>query len=260
MKLFTVISCLFLSNLLFSQWNQVDERGRKQGPWAKVYEGRKVYVYKGQFKDDKPIGKFIYYYSSGKVKAVIKHDSNGNRSEAFFYHENGVLMSYGIFRDMKKDSTWVTFTKYKHLNTVENYNDGKLDGEKTVYYLPEKRESKQRIPSAIFHYKNGKLHGKFKEYFVDMSVKTEGEYYHDKKHGVWVRYHPTGKKMMLTRYHKGIKHGWAFAYDKSGKETNRIYYYYGRKLEGEQLKKKLRWMKENGIDPNKYYEKPPSKK
>ena len=53
--------------------NVIDANGKKQGQWSKLHPGTKVYQYKGQFKDDKPVGTFMYYYQSSKLKAIVKH-------------------------------------------------------------------------------------------------------------------------------------------------------------------------------------------
>src|SRR5690554_5455454 len=88
------------SSYSFSQLTQVDATGKKQGEWVKYYdepEFANVVRYKGQFKDDKPFRKFIYYYPSKKIRAISVHDPNGIRSEAYLYHEeNEALTAHGI--------------------------------------------------------------------------------------------------------------------------------------------------------------------
>jgi antitoxin component YwqK of YwqJK toxin-antitoxin module len=246
-----VLAIIFIPLFLFSQeLNQVDSKGRKQGSWAKTYPNSRVYQYKGQFKDDKPIGTFTYFYESTKVKAIIKHNANSNRSEAFFYHENGNLMSYGIYRDMKKDSVWLNFLPSGRLSNTESYKNDLLHGKKVVYYVPENLEDKSRLIATIYNYSNGKLNGETIDYFDIGSVKMRGNYENDKKVGVWEYYHLSGKKMMLERYKNGVRHGWCFAYDETGKETGKMYYYYGKKLEGKELEEKMKQMKAKGINPN----------
>lgn len=240
---------LVFSSAVFAQVNQVDSKGRKQGPWEKVYKGTVVYQYRGQFKDDKPVGKFTYFYKSSKVKAVVNHGTDG-RSEAFFYHENGVLMSYGIYRDMKKDSIWTNFGPSGKLSNKETYKNDILDGPKVVFFVPEDPADKSQRISAMMYYKQGELHGEYTEYFIDGTVMRKGQYESGKKVGVWDEFHPNGKKSHLYRYKNGLKHGWTFSYDENGKELFRVYYYYGRKLEGEELQEKMRQMKELGINPN----------
>lgn len=250
MKYSFTILLIFVTSLVIAQLNQVDSKGRKQGEWGKLYEGTKVFQYKGQFKDDKPVGKFTYYYESSKVKAVIKHDDNSNRSEAFYYHENGALMSYGIFRNELKDSVWLNFGPSQRISNTETYKNGKLEGKKVIYYIPELEADKSQIPSVVSYYKNDSLNGDYIEYFDGKNIKVKGAYDMNKKDGVWTHYHTSGKPMMVIRYKKGVKHGWAFGYDETGKEIGKKYFYYGRHLEGKILAEKLRQMKELGINPN----------
>lgn len=239
-----------MPGLLSAQVNQVDAQGRKQGPWEKVYPGTRVYEYRGQFKDDKPVGKFSYFYKSSKVKAIIKHDDNSDRAEAFFYHENGVIMSHGIYRNMKKDSIWTDYNKQGRLISKSTWYQDLLHGQKAVFYVMEDPNDKSRIISTLMTYKMGYLHGEYKEYFNDNTLKLTGAYADHKKDGVWTMYHPNGKKQSVYRWKKGVKHGWAHVYDKQGHEIVKNYYYYGRLLEGEQLNRKLQQMKELGINPN----------
>lgn len=247
-----IFSFLFsiVTLLSFGQENQVDSKGRKQGVWVKTYPKSKIIQYRGQFKDDKPVGTFTYYYQSGKVKAVVKHDENSTRSSAYFYHENGILMSHGIYRDMKKDSIWLNFTPTGRLSNSESFKNDMLHGKKIVYYVPENLEDKSRLPSAVYLYENDKLNGEAIEYFQTGTVKSKGVYKDNKKVGVWDYFHPNGKKMMLERYKDGVHHGWHFSYDESGQETSRKYFYYGRLLEGKALEEKMKQMKEKGINPN----------
>lgn len=248
-----VLSILFFSTFLLSfaqDVNKIDTKGRKQGPWEKVYPGTKVYMYKGQFKDDKPVGKFTYFYKSSKVKAIINHDAGTNRSVAYFYHEEGTLMSCGIYRNMKKDSIWVNFTPSQRLSTKETFKNDSLHGMKVIFFIPEDPNDKSQRVSATFMYDNGLLHGEYKEYFLSGTVKATGQYELNKPAGIWEEFHPNGKRSALIRYKNGVKHGWIIAYDTNMKRIGSQYYYYGRRLEGRELDEKLKQFEKLGIDPN----------
>lgn len=245
-----VLPMLFFVSKAIGQINQKDKQGKKQGVWQKNYPKSSALEYKGQFKNDKPVGVFTYYYPSTKVKAVIKHGENTSRSEAYFYHENGVLMSFGIYQNMKKDSVWLNFGPSGRISYKETYKNDVLDGLKTVYFISENLEDRSSKISALSMYKAGKLNGEFKEYFDSGQVKTTGTFQEDKKVGIWEQFHPNGKKMSLTRYKDGQRHGWCQAFDETGKEVSKLYYFHGKLKQGKDLELLMRQMKEKGLNPN----------
>ncbi len=240
--------CVF--SFLAQPVNQTDSKGRKQGTWQKTYPDSRVFQYKGQFKDDKPVGTFSYFYPSAKVKAVVKHTEGSPRSVAFFYHENGKLMSAGIYMNGEKDSVWNNYAPSGRLSFKESFKNGQLSGQKTVYYLSEDPSDNSERVSAVMNYSNGKLNGSYKEYYDFGGVRKEGIYVDDKKDGIWKTYFPNGKMMFLERFKKGIQHGWSFGYDEQGNEVGRKYFYYGKNLTGKELEFKMKQLKELGVDPN----------
>ncbi|XOV67381.1 MAG: toxin-antitoxin system YwqK family antitoxin [Fluviicola sp.] len=241
---------VLLAGFAFGQVNQVDAQGRKQGKWEKTYEGSIVFQYRGQFKDDKPIGEFTYFYESGKVKAIIKHNHiQKGRSLAYFYHENKKLMSAGIYRNMKKDSIWVNFTPAGKLSTKEEFKNDKLNGVTLVYFVSDDVKSPEPVVATKKTYKNGELHGDYVEYFINGKVKIRGEYVNNRQDGAWEEFHLNGKRAITYRYDNGKKHGYQIAYDESGKRLAEVFYYNGHMLEGERLEKLLKDLESKGINP-----------
>lgn len=241
--------CFHLS--LFSQVNETDGQGRKQGEWMKYFANSKDVRYTGQFKNDRPIGKFTYYFPSGAVRSIISHDKNSNRAEAFFYYKNKKLAEYGIYLGEKKDSIWVHYTPEGELSYKQTYKDGKANGEKIIYYKSEvSNDPDKRLILRKANYKDGRLDGPFIEYFPDGVVKAKGEYKEGALDGKIVKYHPNGKKMMLERWKGREKHGWWITYDDSGKEVGRKYFLHNESLDGEKLKEYMDELKEKGINPN----------
>jgi antitoxin component YwqK of YwqJK toxin-antitoxin module len=250
MKNLIIICLFFLPCLVVGQVNQKDSKGRKQGVWNKAYPKSKVLEYQGQFKDDKPVGTFTYYYSNSKKKAVIVHEEGTGRSVATFYHETGGVMSKGIYRNLKKDSIWLNYTPSGRLSSSETYKNDLLDGKVILYYLPEDVSDRSLTVSSVCMYVKGLREGECVEYFLNGGVKVKGAYKNDKKSGVWESYHANGQKMNLIRYKDGIQHGWCYAYNTAGKEIAKLYFYYGKKLEGAELTEKMAQLKALGIDPN----------
>jgi len=229
--------------------NVTDANGRKQGAWAKVYPGTKVYQYKGQFKDDKPVGTFTYYYQSSKLKAIVKHIEGTNRSEAIYYHENGLVMSKGIYKDLKKDSIWMNFGPSGRLSNKETYKNDLLEGKKIVFYVPEDIEDKSQRVMSVSYYKEGKMDGEYVEYFEAGSPKVKGAYVMDRKSGLWVTYDVGGFKMTEETYRNGLKHGWCMAFDESGKVVGKQYYLDGRHIQGKELETRINQIKYNSSKP-----------
>lgn len=236
-----------------AQVNQVDSRGRKQGTWVKNFDGKEfghIVRYQGQFKDDKPVGKFVYYYPTKKVRAIIIHDENSPRSEAYLYHDNEQLAAHGIYRNGKKDSVWTNFLPTGHYSSTETYKNDQLNGEKTIFYGPEVTIQKTRLVLRKDNYRNGELNGEFIEYFPDGVVKAKGSYLNGVLNGKVMRYHPNGRPMFEEYWKNRRKHGLWKTFDESGKEEGRKYYKNGLAMEGKNLEKYLQDLKAQGKGPN----------
>lgn len=239
-----------LTGALIAQPNKVDAQGRKQGEWGKKYENKTVYMYKGQFKDDEPVGKFVYWYPNNEVKAIIIHEENSNRSVAYMYHENGKMMSYGIYRDQKKDSIWNYYGPSERLSLKESYKNGVLHGIKTIYYVPQERGVPTTQVAKTITYKNGLLDGPMKAYFDNGVIKETGNYTNDKRNGVFKKYYPSGKIQFIYRYKMDEYHGWQQTFDGKGMVIGSKYYINGRELKGKELENYKEKMKREGVNPN----------
>tara|TARA_B100000508_G_scaffold91658_2_gene71474 strand:+ start:40453 stop:41226 length:774 start_codon:yes stop_codon:yes gene_type:complete len=245
-----VLFGLSIQTSVLAQRNETDSQGRKHGEWVKMYPQSTVPKYKGQFEHGKPVGKFVYFYPSSKIKTIIVHDDNSDRSEAYFYHENKELLAFGIYRGQKKDSVWTHYRPTGDLAFKETYKDGELHGLKTTYYGPEATETDQVVVLKTIMFENGRAHGEVVEYFPDGVVKMKGVYNRGAFDGQVKRYHPNGKIMILERWKRRTKHGWWITYDYNGKEISRAYFRNGKRLEGAKLKEYMQELKAKGINPN----------
>jgi antitoxin component YwqK of YwqJK toxin-antitoxin module len=231
--------------------NKIDSKGKKQGKWEKLYEGTKVYEYRGQFKDDQPVGTFSYFYPSSKKKAVVVHDEKKKRAQAILYHESGVMLAQGIYINQKKDSIWSNYGPSGKLSSKETFKAGILHGKRVVFYIPEELDDKSQRIALIENYENGIKSGEEIEYFEDGTIKTKSTYSSGVKVGKSIKNHPNGRPMIVENYVKGSLHGWCFGYSSEGKETGKRFYKKGIELTGKQLDAWLNYCKKNNIDPNK---------
>lgn len=250
MNIFFLAITLFVTPFFFAQDNQVDAQGRKQGEWTKFYPKSSVPMYVGQFVDDQPVGTFTYYYPSKKIKSIVKHNPETGRSEAYFYHENKKLLAYGIYRNQKKDSVWTHYSPLGRLSFKETYENGELNGLKTVYYVTDLVNEKKPDIMSEQYYKNGRLNGPVREYFPGGGLKLEGVNKDGKYEGAVKHYHPNGKLHYIERWKDRRKHGWWMVYDEQGKEISRKYYNHNVELKGEHLEQHLQKLKAQGKNPN----------
>lgn len=241
MKTLILFITALLSTIGIAQVNQVDANGKKQGVWKKAYENNAVYRYVGQFKDDKPYGKFVYYYESGDVEAVILFSDDGSVGYSKMYHESGYMMARGKYVNQEKDSTWVYFDDRGIISYQENYKKGKLDGLKVIYYEPV---DGQYLIARYYTYSNGVLHGEFKTYHPNTQLESEGQYENGNLHGTVKHYYPNGKTMRIERYQYAVKHGYWIFYDETGKQIGYKLYWEGVQLKGDALAKKEAELKE----------------
>ncbi len=244
------IICLFFFQTSFAQVNQVDAKGLKQGLWQKSYPGSKIYMYEGNFKDDKPVGKFVYKYQSGVVKAVIDNKPNSNVSFVKLYFENQALMADGFYRNQKKDSIWMNYNERGELVSGESYKNDKLNGKKITYYLNDQLENGELKVLSVTIFKDDIRDGVFKEYYPNGTMKMSGNYVNGLRTGEWVEYYNTGQVMSRVLYKADYLHGWSYFYDKNGTELSKNLWKKGDRLEGKELETYLKWCQDKNIDPN----------
>lgn len=225
----------------FGQVNQVDAQGRKQGVWKKAYENNSVFRYVGQYKDDKPYGKFVYYYPSGDVQAVIEFNDDGSIGYSKMYHESGYMMARGKYVNQEKDSMWVYFDDRGIISYTENYVAGKLDGQKVIYYEPY---NGKYLVAKYYTYSKGVLQGEFKSYYPNQQLESEGSYENGRLNGMVKYYYTNGKTMKLERYKNGVKHGYWIFYNEDGTQAGYKLFWDGVELKGAALAAKEAELKE----------------
>jgi len=244
------ILLLFLPFLSVSQVNQKDAKGQKQGVWNKKYPGSNSLMYEGQFKDDKAIGEFIYYYESGKIKSIIKHIPNSNLSFATFYFENNAILSRGFYENNLKDSVWYSYNLYGALSSKETFEKNQLNGEAIIYYTEGQIDNNVLIPLSISNYKKDTLNGLYTEFFSTGKIKKKGVFQNGLKDGEWLEYHPNGQIAQKAKFKNDKVHTWVYSYDKNGLKISEVFFQNGTRLKGKELDLFFENCTKNGIDPN----------
>jgi len=212
-----LIVFLFVIQYVVTSAQTTDSKGRKQGYWKKKDEKDKV-IYEGTFKDDRPVGKFKYYYPTDSVRAIMNFRADGKSAYVKLFHMNGKRMGEGKYINKEtKDSIWTYYDELGVLISRENYKAGKKDG-LSIVYLPDGTLSEQR------NYKDDIQDGAFKEYFDGKSIKAQGNYVKGKLEGRVTYHYPNGVEVAAGYYKNGEKNGpWIYKTE-SGKIRERELY------------------------------------
>ena len=75
------------------------------------------------------------------------------------------------------------------MSNTETYKEGKLNGEKKIYYTPDDPEDKRQLVSTVMNFKNDLLEGEYKEYFMNGKLKIKGQYLDQQKKSRWSSCH-----------------------------------------------------------------------
>lgn len=180
--------------------NQKDAKGRKQGPWERTWAESTQLRYKGQFKDDKPVGTFTYYGTNGKVESIVQHYPGSDASHAKHFHPEGQLMAEGRYVGEQKDSTWNYYDPSGHLRSTEHWKAGKMHGEQVSFFA-------NGNPAERSTYTDGKRTGQHIIYFDDGKTRSTMTFVNGVADGPFVAYTAEGKKDQEGTYAKGEQEG-----------------------------------------------------
>ena len=212
-------------------FNQTDGNGHKQGWWKKSYPNGKL-MYKGFFKDDKPVGPMYRYYETGAVKAIIKYDNKSEYARAKLLYEDGQLAAEGNYYNTLKDSTWTYYSYYDRSVTAhETFHRGARHGMMINYYnngdISEKLE-----------WKNNKKDGLWEQYFQGGILKMKALYVDNKLEGDFLVNFENGKPYLKGKYLHDQREGvWSF-FNEDGTVEAEMEYVNGKALQEEQLTEK----------------------
>jgi antitoxin component YwqK of YwqJK toxin-antitoxin module len=148
------------------------------------------------------------YYDNGNIKETGYLDANGKATgEWKMYHENGGLEKIGQCKNSAFVGEWVFYDKEGNLAYKLDYTKNYMK----TYRIPSgKLRSEGRLNYDL------ERHGKWKSYFENGKVQSEGAYYTDKKSGSWKRYWENGNVKNQGEYKADKKTGFWKRYYENG--------------------------------------------
>lgn len=198
---------VFCSLVSTAQENQLDANGNRHGLWKGTYEKSKNLRYEGTFEHGKEVGLFKFYADLKNKQLMATRDfSKGDGSCYTVFYNGKFKVSEGDLVNKKPEGIWKYYhNKSDKVMTLENYKNGKLEGEKNVYYtngqLAEKAFYKNNVLDGKYvkyaengklieesTYSKGELNGSASFYDGEGNLLVKGEYKKNKKVGTWETY------------------------------------------------------------------------
>ncbi|SHH02088.1 MORN repeat variant [Flavobacterium micromati] len=204
----TISLCLLTLLLLIpfvshtqTDYNKLDSNGKKHGLWKGLYTESKRPKYEGTFEHGKENGIFNFFDDT-KAKTIIatrEFNPKDNSAYTIFYDQNSNKVSEGKLLNKLFEGEW----KYYHQDskttmTIENYNKGKLQGLRTVFYVNGK------VAEEIF-YKNNLKEGLYKKFTEKGILLEESNFKNDLYNGTAVFRDSNGDIASQGEFSKGKK-------------------------------------------------------
>lgn len=203
-KIFLLIG-LFLTNLIFSQdkINQLDNEGKRHGLWKGIHEESKRPRYEGVFEHGKEKGTFKFFDDTKAGSLIATRDFSKGEGYCYtiFYSQKGNKVSEGLVVNKQYEGEW----KYYHnesneIMALEFYKNGKLEGKRKVFYI-------KNILAEETDYKEGLKNGIHKMFSKEGKLLEELNYLNDKLHGSQIYYDAKGNKSIEGQCKNGAKIG-----------------------------------------------------
>lgn len=203
---FGFLLLLSISMLAQSDYNKLDEKGKKNGLWKGIYQDTKNPKYEGTFDHGEEIGVFTFFDNT-KMKTVVatrEFNTKDNSAYTVFFDPKKNKVSEGKVVNKEYQGQWKYYHKASQsIMTIENYTNGKLEGLRSVFYpngkIAEEIIYKIDLKSGVYkryteigiiieesNYKNDQYDGIaiFRD-ADDGTIVSKGKFTNGKKTGVW---------------------------------------------------------------------------
>lgn len=223
----------------FSQINQTDANGLKQGEWQRKLSNGRL-LYQGYFKDDKPVGEWKRYHPGGQVKALIVYNGDTAKTQLFDVWQKKV--AEGNYVNQKKEGAWKVY-KDKRLVADEEYKNGLKNGNSHRYYnTGELMEEKQWV--------DGMEDGDYQVFFKTGEPYIQCKMKQGVRNGLFISRYKNGANELVAEYKNNLRHGeWKY-FDKKGNYLYSFFYENGKIL-NPQVRDSIDNLKMQEIEGNK---------
>ncbi len=227
--------------------NYMDIQGNKQGKWTKNYKSG-VKAYEATFKNNKLVGQYKRYFTSGSIMADIKYNETGDVGYAKIYYDTKVICGEGKYVNQNvKDSIWKFYGTDGALISEVSYKNGILDG-------PSKSFFRNGQVSELITYKDSLRDGLWRRFYEEGGTLMETMHVQSKRHGGFQVFYPNGILKIKGKYWKDLQVGKWVHYNNDGSVEKELEFVNGRlknqdEVDTEFTKQLIEWDKLKGTIP-----------
>lgn len=211
-------------------FNTIDQRGKKQGDWIRVWPDGSMY-YQGTFKDGYPTGQFVYFHDQGGVMSTMINMDQGRRVYSKTYRTDGSLQAEGMYMRRlqlnskgdpmhEKHGAWKFYDEAGNLRLQENYDRDVKHGAYGAYsskgqtleegnFVKGDRDGTWRTFDEAgtllseMSYRIGLFHGACRIFYEQGLPQSAGMYIDGVEHGFWKTFHSNGTVETTRQFDHG---------------------------------------------------------
>lgn len=205
MKPYLILSAAaLLAGLACNAQNSIDKQGRKQGHWIKT-DKNGAKIYEGDFKDNKEVGTFDYFYPDGTLRIRNVYTKPGEYCSHEAYDQKGRKLATGFYNKKNRDGHWNFYAESGKLIKSAEYRMGIKEGQHVIF-------TSAGDTAELTTYKDNHRDGRWWKR-VNLNGYITGTYVKGGLEGKLVEYDGNGKLCREGYYHNGVKHGNYFYYE-----------------------------------------------
>ncbi len=235
--------------------------GQRHGSFKKYYFDGQL-LQKGEYFNDKQLGKWVGYHENGKLKWEGNYINGKAEGEWKYYYKNGDLEEIRFYKSSKQTGTNKEFYEDGTLKREISYKNGKVNGARKFYsptgklqfvryynngnligysYKDNQGELKPMIPlqlgtgklvayfdngvkSAEMEFKNGYFVNEYKTYTYEGKVCKQMTHKMNENHGPYKLFYTDGTLKSHYNYNYGDLNGETLEYYPNGKLKEKLNY------------------------------------
>ena len=126
---------------------------RIQNGQARAWYSNRQLQYQGQFRDDKPVGRFFWWHENGNRSTVGQFNRAGDRDGRWvWWHDNGMKRIEGYYKDDQPSGVWRSWDRAGKLiksKDYDNLSDTNVDDQDNPLRGLDPREEEELLEGTV---------------------------------------------------------------------------------------------------------------